>query len=735
MNSLVSIVFVFFVCAVYGFEIHKHLTDEERKAMFGARSGEMQNVKYKVLPVHHADTAKSKKLLQLQAFGRNISLYLEKNSHLLFGSATPIFLAKKKKLGKTLGDVEYTRYHYQLPENFKLYQDKENAAAVSAHKDKYGRTHFDGVVMNPKSNENLVIKPIPHRFHQELQSQYSLSSQNAFTNNFMKDLYNNHNPSVTHHVIVQETYGDKSNSFESLHPNFFNPNMNSIFSNSFTGSNVRAPSYNNKPGLAPSASRAPQYSTVQQMPGFVSPLPKNPQFMNLPTTIVNPQPSSSFAFNPAQPKTRFSYQSKSPGISKSTQNPGYPSMPSRNPVLPHNVDFSLPQNNFGMLNFQNFRPTNMNTDQMFGSPHTTVQKPAAWRPTNRDPITGPPKFGEAEYKPVPDSSISKTWPEAVYPEILVIVDHDTFEVHKKNLQELLKYLASFWNAVDLRYRELTKPTVRLNIAGLIIPEDPNATPYLDSHAIGKNDILVDPTLETMGEYFKNLANSPTPKLVDYDVALAITHRTLGSYDEYRNYKNSTAGLAYMRGACQVRHGTGVAIVKDSGGYNGIMSAVHELGHSLGAPHDGEESRNVPGGPCEWEDGYLMSYKVKDSRAFHWSRCSKTAMQEFFRSIDAKCLRNKPDPGKPYPKPLPGRLLSRDRQCELTIGLDFHASPSSAGDCAILNCTKVTETRYGNRVLTQTLFMVPNNSPAEGTSCGAKSICLDGKCVLDPDLLM
>ena len=43
----------------------------------------------------------------------------------------------------------------------------------------------------------------------------------------------------------------------------------------------------------------------------------------------------------------------------------------------------------------------------------------------------------------------------------------------------------------------------------------------------------------------------------------------------------------------------------------------------------------------------------------------------FRSDKAQCLRNKPDVGKPYPKILPGRLLSRDEQCRRTMGLTSH----------------------------------------------------------------
>ena len=41
-------------------------------------------------------------------------------------------------------------------------------------------------------------------------------------------------------------------------------------------------------------------------------------------------------------------------------------------------------------------------------------------------------------------------------------------------------------------------------------------------------------------------------------------------------------------------------------------------------------------------------------------------QSIFRSDNAQCLRNKPDVGKPHPKILPGKILSRDEQCSRTM---------------------------------------------------------------------
>lgn len=59
-------------------------------------------------------------------------------------------------------------------------------------------------------------------------------------------------------------------------------------------------------------------------------------------------------------------------------------------------------------------------------------------------------------------------PYIIYPEILVIVDYDGYRLHGGNNAEIKRYFVSFWNGVDLRYKLLKGPRVRISIAGIII---------------------------------------------------------------------------------------------------------------------------------------------------------------------------------------------------------------------------------------------------------------------------
>lgn len=86
-----------------------------------------------------------------------------------------------------------------------------------------------------------------------------------------------------------------------------------------------------------------------------------------------------------------------------------------------------------------------------------------------------------------------------------------------------------------------------------------------------------------------------------------------------------------------------------------------------------------------------------SGGYHWSQESVAFMQKFVRynflhnlkslkenirkhlshshlyfSDDLrKCLRNKPNVGKPYKKILPGRVMSRDEQCKKLTGFEAY----------------------------------------------------------------
>lgn len=309
----------------------------------------------------------------------------------------------------------------------------------------------------------------------------------------------------------------------------------------------------------------------------------------------------------------------------------------------------------------------------------------------------------------------------IYPEILVIVDYDGYRLHGGDNVQVKRYFVSFWNGVDLRYRLLKGPRIRISIAGIIISRGRDATPYLERNRVGRDAIDSAAALTDMGKYLFRERRLPV-----YDIAVAITKLDMCR----RQYANDacnrgTAGFAYVGGACVVNKRlekvNSVAIIEDTGGFSGIIVAAHEVGHLLGAVHDGSPPPSYLGGPgaekCRWEDGYIMSDLRHTERGFRWSPCSVQSFHHFLNGDTASCLHNPPHEDEALGRTLPGTLLSLDAQCRRDRGTS--ACFKDERVCAQLFCF---DSASG--------YCVAYRPAAEGSTCGDGQHCLDGRCVAE-----
>ncbi|XP_017150037.1 uncharacterized protein LOC108160508 isoform X3 [Drosophila miranda] len=309
-------------------------------------------------------------------------------------------------------------------------------------------------------------------------------------------------------------------------------------------------------------------------------------------------------------------------------------------------------------------------------------------------------------------------PYIIYPEVLVIVDYDGYRLHGGDNLQVKRYFISFWNGVDLRYRLLKGPRIRISIAGIIISRGRDATPYLERNRVGRDAIDSAAALTDMGKYLFRERRLPV-----YDIAVAITKldmcRRTSAYGECNR---GTAGFAYVGGACVVNKRlekvNSVAIIEDTGGFSGIIVAAHEVGHLLGAVHDGSPPPSYLGGPgaqrCRWEDGYIMSDLRHTERGFRWSACTVQSFHHFLNGDTATCLHNAPHEDSALGRSLPGTLLSLDAQCRRDRGT--YACFKDERVCAQLFCFDA-----------QTGYCVAYRPAAEGSACGNGYHCLDGRC--------
>ncbi|XP_043260356.1 venom metalloproteinase 3-like [Colletes gigas] len=309
-------------------------------------------------------------------------------------------------------------------------------------------------------------------------------------------------------------------------------------------------------------------------------------------------------------------------------------------------------------------------------------------------------------------------PSVVYPEVLVVVDYSLYSMLGKNLDQVKRYIVAFWNGVDLRYRVMTSPKIRLNIAGIIVGMDAGAVPFIENSRVDSKLVDADEALTGMADYFYRERRVPW-KI--YDIAITTTHLNLCNKLDEHLCDPSTLGYSYVAGACnrnnETKSSEAVGVVEDNGGFSGIIPVTHELGHLLGSHHDGG-SRNP--GNCSSSDGYIMSGVLKLSEnEFKWSNCSLNALRRFISEERAKCLYNEPPKATAIKTILPGKFMSVDEQCKNVYG-GGACNKNSSSICYRLDC----EVPESNGVCAA---IAP---AAEGSSCGTNLICLGGQCVLE-----
>lgn len=220
-------------------------------------------------------------------------------------------------------------------------------------------------------------------------------------------------------------------------------------------------------------------------------------------------------------------------------------------------------------------------------------------------------------------------------EVVLILDSNMTERYKTHL-ELASYLTNTVVRVQIMFDSLMLG-MRIELFGIIKLTKENEeteAPYLRNRGIYKYREYIDAgnLLRKMAEYY---CSQRFLLIEQADVVLLISGRIFVTKIKYGTYGKTFKGKAYFGKVCQQCFKYGI-IEDDLGDLDDtIVTIAHEMGHMLGAYHDGE---SPDAEACSPEDNYIMK-NIYNEDVFprNFSRCSRESIQKTLTSKEASCI--------------------------------------------------------------------------------------------------
>ncbi|XP_071148488.1 A disintegrin and metalloproteinase with thrombospondin motifs 6-like isoform X5 [Mytilus edulis] len=330
------------------------------------------------------------------------------------------------------------------------------------------------------------------------------------------------------------------------------------------------------------------------------------------------------------------------------------------------------------------------------------------------------------------TNINKTFTEhrrkkrapSYHVEVLFVVDYSIYKhwydqnrgSSAQAIHSIRQIYAFVANGMDGRYKSMSPNFIGIAFAGIIICKTPSESEWTESlRQTHETPNLVD--AHQALEKFKDWVQKKTD-LPSNDHAMLLTRYSLSS-----GQSSSLEGYAYVGAICSP---SSQSIMEESEDYSMITVAAHELGHSLGANHDGQ------GNSCKKDDFFIMAAtnmpSMGNPNPWRFSSCSVNYFHQTIRRLDSNrknCLTSfgpsyNPNEIRPYLAKLPGQLYTADEQCQ-----SRHGDKSSLcreqyqGDyrqmCGLMWCRDITTQGCKSMV------------PADGTLCASKHWCINGVC--------
>ncbi|XP_046380163.2 hemorrhagic metalloproteinase-disintegrin-like kaouthiagin isoform X1 [Haliotis rufescens] len=294
------------------------------------------------------------------------------------------------------------------------------------------------------------------------------------------------------------------------------------------------------------------------------------------------------------------------------------------------------------------------------------------------------------------------------------------------LAEIRKYFAHIVNGIALRYADIEiDPPIDVRLIGYFVAEDEVTAVWTEPYkAYDRTNFLYHVDADLSLDRLKQWRMETTLPVNDH--AMLFTRYSL-SYLDSGTVNLGVVGYAFVGSTCT---DDSVSVIEESTDrFAGTSAtAAHELGHNLGAEHDG--TNNI----CWKDEKFLMWPSLTSVNVFHvweFSHCSVAYFKHHLGNLvdtaaGFKCLSEAAEPtdvfdvaGKRH-----GQELTIAEQCELGLGagstICYSLTPLDTL-CGGLYCEIPGYPGYCQPIY-----------PALGTQCGSGKWCQGGQCVATDD---
>ncbi|XP_052249846.1 A disintegrin and metalloproteinase with thrombospondin motifs 7-like [Dreissena polymorpha] len=241
---------------------------------------------------------------------------------------------------------------------------------------------------------------------------------------------------------------------------------------------------------------------------------------------------------------------------------------------------------------------------------------------------------------------------------------DAFTIKKKKLN------------IYREKRQSTKTTYALEV---LVGADPSIWKKYHATAVATATMTKDEATELfIRKRFSHIVNgplcSPQQQIKDGTVHLPRLYDIYTLEGSTRSY--AVLGISNMNGVCTDNR---VSINEDEDYYTTTSVAAHELGHNLGAHHDGEKD-DATASACPPADKFIMVPAVSSFspgvaytvNPWRFSTCSVKQFKNYIQSLAAT------DEYKLHSSKLPGELYSPTQQCQLEYGQESNFGCDQSG---------------------------------------------------------